>query len=394
MAAWSRRAIVGRNVRVCVVDSGIDPAHPELSRAYLEGRDFIDDDDAPWDETDGQPGTGHGTHVAAILAAQLGEAGVAGRGVPQNGVMGVAPGVDLLVARVLGTDGQGKTSDTVEALDWCRQRGARVVSLSLGSDTPNDTEREAFRRAVDSGMLLIAAAGNAGNDQPLIFPAAYPGVLSVGAVDSSHALAAFSNTGDAQGLVAPGVGILSAGLVGSVPESTLQVQGETAASRALTGSGRGRVEGRVLDCGLAKDLTSCGTEATCDGFVALVQRGGGETFADKVRRVRGQGAKAVIVANDRDGEVGAFDLGAGPWPPTLSVTRLTGATLGLGAPDRPPGLGGGRGDGLRADERDLHGRAPRHRRGGPRPGALAGGERRGGPRGAGGVRLGSRCRGA
>ncbi len=323
-------APTGSTIRVCVIDSGIDPRHPELRTAYRGGWDFVDDDGDPSDQTDGVWGGGHGTHVAATIAAQLGEAGARDARTPEGGVVGVAPGVELYAVRVLDLQGEGMTSDTIAALRWCREHGAHIASMSLGADSESATERAAIDEAVRGGMLVVAAAGNGGNDKPLAYPAAYPGVVAVGAVDSRGGLGSFSQTGEGLSLVAPGLNVLSASIVGSGREARVEVGGQAATSRPLSGSGVGAVTGQVVDCGLGGDKASCGAGATCGGFVAYVDRGGDILFADKVRNVRAQGATAVIVGNSEDG-LGAFDLGEGSWIPTVSVSRRTAEALKAGA---------------------------------------------------------------
>lgn len=332
-------APTGQGIKVCVIDSGIDPRHPELQAPYARGagKDFVEDDDDPsdYDKANNQWGGGHGTHVAATIAAQF---GVGGKVNPNDstlhphGVAGVAPGVTLLVARVLDTEGNGYTSDVIEALQWCVQQEAHIASLSLGSTDDDEAEAAAFAQARAAGVLSIAASGNGGTEnvdnQPPIYPAAYPGVLAVGAVDFASNHPDFSQTGEHLSLVAPGVGVLSAVLVGSASYSTLEVGGTRYASNSLEHARQGTYSGTLVDCGLADTNGSCGAAASCDGFVAYVDRGG-NTFADKVTKALFQGARAVVIANNKedDGE-GNFTLGdPGNWPPAASVSQADGAAL-------------------------------------------------------------------
>jgi len=332
----------GTGIRVCVIDSGWDNRHPELQAAYAGGKDFVDDDLEPLDfETNtGQWGGGHGTHTAATIVAQLGAHGTVFPGEEPNGVVGVAPGVELYVARVLNTRGNGSTADIVSALEWCQQQGVKIVSLSLGAPDSSVTEEAAFKAAVAAGILPIAATGNSGTGDPatepgVAYPAAYDGVLAVGAVNFKSERATFSQVGPQVALVAPGVDVVSAMILGAESYSQVQVDGTTYESRSLAFAPVGEYIGKMLTCGLGDSLTACGAEATCAGFVAYVDRGGldaegnGLTFAKKVTYMRRAGAKAVLIGNNDPGDgIGNFTLGTeGTWLPTASVSFADGSNL-------------------------------------------------------------------
>ncbi|HYH98465.1 S8 family serine peptidase [Hyalangium sp.] len=332
----------GTGIKVCVVDSGWDNRHPELQAAYVAGKDFVDDDDEPLDfETNtGKWGGGHGTHTAATVVAQLGSHGTVNPGEEPNGVVGVAPGVGLLVARVLNTRGNGSTADIISAIEWCQQQGAKVISLSLGAPEPSATEEAAFKAAVLAGLLPIAATGNSGTGDPatepgVAYPAAYDGVLAVGAVNFKSEHPAFSQVGPQVALVAPGVDVLSAMIVGAESFSQVEVDGRTFESRSLAFAPLGEYTGKLLTCGIGNSKSACGDEATCDGFVAYVDRGGldgegnGLTFAKKVTFMRRAGAKAVLVGNNDPGDgIGNFTLGTeDTWLPTASVSHADGSAL-------------------------------------------------------------------
>ncbi|WP_224247581.1 S8 family serine peptidase [Hyalangium gracile] len=333
----------GTGIRVCVVDSGWDNRHPELKAAYVGGKDFVDGDEDPLDkEKDtnlgpGKWGGGHGTHTAATIVAQLGSAGSVNPGDEPNGVVGVAPGVELLVARVLNTKGTGSTTSIIAALQWCQLQGARIVSLSLGAPERSEAENDAFQVAIKAGLLPIAASGNSGTgdlaaDEALgiAYPAGYDGVVAVGAVNFSGEHAPFSQIGQNLSLVAPGRDVLSAVIVGAESYSVVDVDGVSFESSSVELAPLGEYTGKMLTCGVGDSIKSCGEEATCSGFVAYVDRGGqdaqgaGLTFAKKVDFMRRAGARAVIIGNNdpKDG-VGRFTLGnEGTWVPTASVSNL------------------------------------------------------------------------
>jgi subtilisin family serine protease len=329
----------GEGIKVCVIDSGIDDRHPELKVAYVPGqglgKDFIDEDDDPRDQdANGVWGGGHGTHVAAIIAAQL---GMGGRVDPRetslhpNGMVGAAPGATLLIARVLDTSGSGSMSDVIEALQWCQLRGAHIASLSLGSPKSSAADKAAFDAAWAGGMISIAASGNAGNNNPsapppVIYPAAYDSVIAVGAVDSAGQHPTFSQTGEHLRLVAPGVEVLSATVLGE-PFSEVEACGVQYPSVGLEYSGLGAYTGPLVDCGQAPDSLSC-SRGTAEGFVAYVESGP-ELLGETVRKVREQGARAVIIANtDPTQQESLFTLGGpGAWPPVVAVPGVTGEEL-------------------------------------------------------------------
>lgn len=146
--AWAKGA--GEGVVVAVVDSGVDPTHEDLRGNVIAGRDFVDDDNDPRDES------GHGTHVAGIVAA------VANNGV---GVAGVAPKAKIMPVRVLNADGAGTQSDIEAGVRWAVANGADVVNLSLSADVliefvSGGTLTNAVNHAWANGVVPVISAGN------------------------------------------------------------------------------------------------------------------------------------------------------------------------------------------------------------------------------------------
>lgn len=186
----------GGGVRVAVIDTGVDGAHPDLTVAG--GYNFVSRN-GNWADDNG-----HGTHVAGTIAARDNGAGV----------VGVAPGVTLFALKVLDAGGGGNFTDIVAALDWCVRNDVHVTNNSYGSSIdPGVTVHDAFDAAAAAGVLHIAAAGNAGTragkGDNIGYPANYASVSAVAAVDAADARASFSSTGAAAELAAPGVGIYS-----------------------------------------------------------------------------------------------------------------------------------------------------------------------------------------
>jgi subtilisin family serine protease len=320
-------APTGEGIKVCLIDSGVDPGQPELKAAILDGKDFVDGDNEPWDRDAQSWGDGHGTHVAGIIAAQLASGGAnVGPEMDRGGVVGVAPGARLLIARVIGMDHLAWSSDIIAGLEWCQQQGAQIASLSLGGGADGRLEYDAFRAASTHGMLVIAAAGNTGG--PLDYPAAYSSVLAVGAVDQSMRRAPFSAHGANLSLMAPGVSVLSTVIQGQGTLSQVAVGDIPYPSRPLSFAPAGTQTGKLVDCGVADSPGAC-LQATCDGFIALVERSDRVPLQTQLTHVMQQGARAVIVADlERDGDSGSLSIGRrGHWVPASVVSHDTGLAM-------------------------------------------------------------------
>lgn len=319
-------APTGAGIRVCIIDTGLDRRHPELTLPYAGGYDFVDNDDDPSDETDGLRGLGHGTHVAGIVAAQLGSAGTTCPGMSAGGIVGVAPGVELLIARVLNVKESASVSNVLKALEWCQAQHANIASLSLGAPmSMGKTAQDAFQAASDAGMLLIAASGNDADETflaPISYPAAYPSVLAVGAVDSRGEVASFSNGGEALSLVGPGVNVLSAVTVQGATTPELDVEGTRVESRSIFFAPAGEVTGELVDCDVGEPQ-GC-KSGTCDGFVAYVRMTPGYSTSRILENVMKQGARAVILGVP-ESETQSWQYGLeGPgrtWVPAVTVGK-------------------------------------------------------------------------
>jgi subtilisin family serine protease len=197
--AEAHRLARGDNVLVAVIDSGIDVSHPELAGIVAASFDASSSDTGP------HP---HGTAMAGAIAAH-------GR------LIGVAPHVRLLAIRAFGaaSSREGTTFDIIRGLDWAVEHGARVVNMSFAG--PADVAlQEALAKARKKGVVLVAAAGNAGPRSPPAYPAADPNVIAVTATDVNDNLFAQANRGNYVALAAPGVDILGPAPNGGVQLST------------------------------------------------------------------------------------------------------------------------------------------------------------------------------
>ncbi|MBI4381330.1 MAG: S8 family serine peptidase [candidate division NC10 bacterium] len=188
----------GRGVRVAIVDTGIDTRQPDLRGRVTERVNFAEGEGAFEEEV-------HGTVVAGVIAA------TADNGV---GIYGVAPEAELLAIRACRAVGQGRaeglcTSESLaRGIDYALLNGAKVINLSLGGPADLLLPR-LVDRAVELGIVVVAAAGNAGPQAPAPFPAAFPKVIAVTAVDAKNGLYAQATRGEFIDLAAPGVEIMT-----------------------------------------------------------------------------------------------------------------------------------------------------------------------------------------
>ena len=195
----------GTGVTVAVIDSGVDARHPQLRGKVVRGADFLDP------SGDGATDcVGHGTAVASIIAAE------ARRGVQFRGL---APRARILPVRVseqwmINGREVGRTVTAAEfarAIRWAVDRGADVLNLSVVLYEDDPAVRSAVRYALDRDVVVVAAVGNLhDNGNPAPYPAAYPGVLGVGAIGPDGARAPFSQVGSYVDVVAPGSDVLAA----------------------------------------------------------------------------------------------------------------------------------------------------------------------------------------
>ncbi len=214
-AAWSSTTGVG--ITVAVVDSGVDGNHRDLVGAVAAGYNARHDR-GDWSSA-ARDANGHGTHVAGIIAAR------ANNGI---GVVGVAPRARILPVKVLDSDGTGWMSDVTEGIVWAVNHGADVINMSLGGADATFMA-PAVRYAISRGVTVVAASGNEGSSRPN-YPAALPGVISVGALSEDGPLASWSNRGSTLDVVAPGTDIWS-----TVPGGYAAMDGTSMAAPYVAG---------------------------------------------------------------------------------------------------------------------------------------------------------------
>jgi hypothetical protein len=254
----------GAGAVVAVVDSGAQLDHPDLSGQLLPGYDFINDDPDPSDDH------GHGTRMTGVVVAKRDN---------YTGLAGVAPDARVMPVKVLGSNGSGPYSGVADGVTWAVDHGARVISLSLVGSSPSSLLESAIDYATAHGVVTVASSGNWGTDQPG-YPAAFDGVVAVGATTEGDQRPTFSNYGAWLSVSAPGVNIATTDLNGGYSSST----GTSPAAAVVSGvfallfarePGLGRAEAIQRVEGGATDLGSQGWDpyfghGRVDSYAALV----------------------------------------------------------------------------------------------------------------------------
>jgi subtilisin family serine protease len=202
------RVATGNNVLVAVIDSEIDAKHPDLAGAIVERYDAAGRADRPHS---------HGTGMAGAIAAH-------------RKLMGIAPGARILAIHAFSPDAkespQATTQHILDGMEYAIRKGARVINMSFAG--PYDPMLAlAMKNAREKGIVLIAAAGNAGPKSPPLYPAADPNVIAVTAIDASDKLFEGANRGPQVALAAPGVDILA-----PAPNSAYQLTTGTSVAAA------------------------------------------------------------------------------------------------------------------------------------------------------------------
>lgn len=190
--AWS--TTTADTIKVAIIDTGIDLDHPDLAANVKGGINTI----YSWRTADDD--NGHGSHVAGITAAVNNSIGV----------VGVGPQIDLYAVKVLNKNGSGYVSDIIEGIQWSMASGINVINMSLGTSSDIQSFHDAIIAAKNSGITIVAAAGNSGpGDNTVIYPAKYPEAIAVSATNSTDGQPSWSSRGPQVDLAAPGASIYS-----------------------------------------------------------------------------------------------------------------------------------------------------------------------------------------
>jgi serine protease len=185
-SAWDETK--GSGVTVAVIDTGISPIPDLKDTKFVKGYDFVNDKIEAYDDA------GHGTHVAGTIAQSTNN---------NYGVAGIAYEASLMPLKVLGASGGGTVADIAEAIRYAADNQADVINMSLGGAGESQLMEDAINYAHSKGVLIIAAAGNS-NQNSASYPARYPHVVGVAALDSVGIKAPYSNFGAGVDIAAPG----------------------------------------------------------------------------------------------------------------------------------------------------------------------------------------------
>ncbi len=303
--------------KVCIIDSGLDQSNNDFDWSVITGDN--DSGTGNWFEHGGP----HGTHVAGTVAA-------ADNGF---GVVGTAPGVSLHIIKVFNEAGWGYSSDLAQAASLCAAAGANIITMSLGGGAANSTEENAFNDFTNNGGLVLAAAGNDGNDTRS-FPAGYPSIMMIGANDGDNNIATFSQfptntktqrvrgkivteTNDGWGVevTAGGVNTLSTYPAGLATLSSLTVDGTGVASAATDNTGS--VSGPTYFMGTAEAV-----DTGANGKICIIDRGN-VSFTVKADNCANSGGIGAVVINNVAGEgVVYMDITG-----TIATFPMVGASL-------------------------------------------------------------------
>ncbi len=288
--------------KVCVIDSGIAGSDGETGGENFDFNwaDITGDNDSGTGDwfADGGP---HGTHVAGTIGAVDND----------FGVIGMAPGVPMHIIKVFNDAGWGYSSDLAQAAELCEVAGANIISMSLGGGAANNTEENAFNAFTDGGGLVIAAAGNDGNNVRS-FPAGYKSVMMIGAVDADNIIADFSQfptntvttgrgkkrkteTHDGYGVEVSAGGVAT---LSTVPSGVGTASSLTADGTAYAASGMenfGSASGDTYNFGLGES-----TDSGANGKICVIERGV-ISFEDKVTNCENSGGIGAVIFNNEPG---------------------------------------------------------------------------------------------
>ena len=187
------RKTKGEGVKVAVIDTGCDLNHHDLKDNMLEGKNFVEIGQPPMDRN------GHGSHVAGTIAASDNNLGM----------VGVAPKAKIIPIKALGDKGGGSLDDVCKGIDWACRNGADIITMSLGSPAGHAQLAASLKNAAAKNVLVFCAAGNSGENTPIMYPAKYPESIAIGAIDVNMNRTNFTCAGEELEFLSPGKDIFS-----------------------------------------------------------------------------------------------------------------------------------------------------------------------------------------
>jgi len=198
--AWQHTT--GHQVKVGVIDTGVDYSHPDLRNSLGRGFNVINRHMLPHDDN------GHGTHISGTIAAAN----------QHYGIVGVAPRAIVHPVKAFDSNGTAFISDIILGIDWCVRNQIKVINMSFGMKNRSKSLLNAVVNAYNAGSIIVASSGNDAKRMSIDYPARFPYTISVGATDHNRRIAPFSNRGKYIDIYAPGEKILSSWLRGKYNE--------------------------------------------------------------------------------------------------------------------------------------------------------------------------------
>lgn len=183
----------GKNVTVGVIDTGCDLYHPDIKNNIITGKNFLDPKKDPLDDNS------HGTHVAGTIAAQ-------NNGL---GMVGVAPDAKIMPLKALDGHGKGSEKSIVDAIIYGVDNRCDFLCMSLGAAQNSIKIHNAIKYATKKNVVIFCAAGNAGENKGIMYPAKLPETIAIGAIDTNFGRTNFTCTGPELDFLSPGHNIIS-----------------------------------------------------------------------------------------------------------------------------------------------------------------------------------------
>ncbi|WP_247838341.1 S8 family serine peptidase [Bradyrhizobium sp. 200] len=299
----------GMNVTIAVIDSGVDIKHPELANSVADSFDALGSKEGPHI---------HGTGIAGAIVAHA-------------KLMGSAPEARLLAIRAFGAGSKGAESTSyviLRGLDYAAEHGAQIINMSFAG--PKDPLIERGIAAMASrGILMVAAAGNAGAKSPPLYPAANPNVIAVSGTDAQKKLFAASNRGNHIAISAPGADIFL-----PAPDEKYQITSGTSFSAAYVSGVAALIlernpalkpnDVRVLLTRTARDLGAPGRDdqfgaGEADAFAAVTAAAAAP--AVPLASVSGKPAGEKTPALDPSGDNASVSRALNDDPPSIASDK-------------------------------------------------------------------------
>jgi len=183
----------GENVRIAVIDTGCDLNHSDLKNNLIQGINLIDNKKDPFDDN------GHGTHVSGSIAAE--DNG--------SGIVGVAPKSKIMPIKALDAAGNGHNTNIAKGIIFAADNKCDYITMSLGSPVDSKDIYNAIQYAIKKGCIIFCAAGNYGENSPIMYPAKYSETIAIGSIDRNLNRSNFTCKGEELDFLSPGQDILS-----------------------------------------------------------------------------------------------------------------------------------------------------------------------------------------